>query len=139
MPRKRGSNGTTNNANVNGGGGEGKRDEWKWANLRLSPEDIDILGSSDATLEYLATQCCELADGGIGFTVKPADLGKSRCAILYRPDFPVSGRTLAVSAYADNARDALLTVLYKLDTYGGGDFTGFDVADIPQGIKSRFR
>lgn len=114
-------------------------DEWKWVNIKLSDEDIATLGQSDATLEYVAVSLVALAGDGLGFSVKPTDEGKSICCTIYRPDFPLAGRTLGVSSFSDNVRDAILACIYKLDTYGGGDFSGFDVEDRVSGARPRFR
>jgi len=139
MPRKKGSNGTASNNGGNSNSGEGKRNEWKWANVKFSDEDLDVLAASDQTLEFLSACICALANDGIGVTIKPVDAGKSVCCTLYRPDYPGDGVTLGVSAFGGNVRDALLSVLYKLDNYGGGDFTGFDIEVSSETPKSRFR
>jgi len=139
MPRGAKKNGTTANNGTDNRGGKGSDVKWVWGNCKLSDEDTAELSDSEDTLEYLATCLAGLGNDGFGFTCKPVDKGESHCCTIFRPDFPVAGTTIGVSAFAGNIRDAILACLYKLDTYGGGDFTGFDVESGNTGSKSRFR
>jgi hypothetical protein len=140
MPAKKDvRNGSTGNVNGNGGGSKGSNDGWKWVNVTLSDDDARLLTKSDATLEYLSACGAELADRGYGFKVESTDQGKSVRCVVYRPDFPVRGRIIGVSAYAGNARDAILACLYKLDTYLGGDFSTVGDDDLPETQRPRFR
>jgi len=140
MPRKKGAqNGTNVNNDGNNRGGQGSNAQWQWINIRLSDEDFDVLGGSDATLVNLALSAVSLADDGIGFKIEPTDEGKSIRATLYRSDFPSRGVISGVSSYADNVRDALLAALYKLDVYLGGDFSTIPQEAIRDGSRPRFR
>lgn len=139
MSRKPKANGSASNNGVNGSGSKGSDVKWKWGNCKLSNEDIASLEQSDATLDYLATCIVSLVADGFGVTLKPTDSGKSRCCTIYRPDFPTVGVTVGVSAFGGDIRDAILTCLYKLDNYGGGDFTGFELEGDTEGTRPRFR
>lgn len=139
MPRGKKENGTVTGHGSNNGGGQGSGTKWQWGNCRLSAEDIANLERDTSTLEYLATCLVSLGNDGFGFSCKPADQGKSHNCTIYRPDFPSVGNIVGVSAFGGNIRDAILTCLYKLDTYGGGDFSAFELEDQVSGAKSRFR
>jgi len=139
MSRKSKSNGTTSNNGNDNRGGKGGDAKWVWVNCRLSDEDIAELERSTAEMDYLATCLIALGNDGFGVSIKTVDEGKSKCVTINRPDFPNRGTTVGVSAFGDNLRDAIVTVLYKLDTYGGGDFTEFDVENPSSGSKPRFR
>jgi hypothetical protein len=139
MGRTKKPDGTTTGNGSNSGVGKGGGVKWQWANCRLSDDDIAVLGRSDATLEYVAACLAVLGDDGYGVTIKSVDKGKSRCVTLYRPDFPRTGFTVGVSSFGNNVRDAGLAVLYKLDNYGGGDFTAFDVEGDSDSERPRFR
>jgi hypothetical protein len=139
MPRGKNKNaGANDNGSNNRGGARGDA-KWIWGNCRLSNEDLATLEQSTDTLDYLATCLASLGNDGFGFTCKPVDEGKSHCCTIFRPDFPTSGVTIGVSAFGGNLRDAILTCLYKLDAYGGGDFTGFDVEIGNNSERPRFR
>lgn len=139
MPRGKKTNGTANDNGSNNRSSAGGGTQWKWGNCKLSDEDIATLERDQSTVEYLATCLVALGSDGFGFTCKPVDKGESYCCTIFRPDYPSVGTTVGVSAFAGNIRDAILTCLYKLDNYGGGDFTGFDIENDNQGSKPRFR
>lgn len=138
-PKKDKKNGTVNDNGKHDSGGKGSGTKWVWGNCKLSDQDIATLDGNTSTLDYLATCLVALGNDGYGFTCKPVDQGKSHCCTIFRPDFPNTGTTVGVSAFAGNIRDAILACIYKLDTYGGGDFSGFDVADVDKRPQSRFR
>lgn len=139
MSRKSKSNGTASNNGSNSSSRESSGAKWVWSNCRLSDEDITTLEQSDATLDYLASCLVALGDDGYGVTIKSVDSGKSRCVTIYRPDYPTPGITVGVSSFGSSVRDAILAVLFKLDNYGGGDFTGFDLESAAEGTRPRFR
>jgi len=139
MPRKGKSNGTTADNGRNDDSGTRSNAKWQWGNCRLSNEDIANLDRDTSTLEYLATCLVTLGNDGFGFSCKPVDKGESRNCTIYRPDFPAVGVIVGVSAFGGNIRDAILTCLYKLDTYGGGDFSGFDLEVQDSSARPRFR
>lgn len=139
MSRKAKSNGAASNNGVNRSSRTGGDAKWVWANCKLSDEDNTNLADSETTLEYLATSIVALGNDGLGVTIKPVDSGESICVTIYRPNFPDAGTTVGVSAFAGNIRDAILACLYKLDTYGGGDFSGFDLESGSSGARPRFR
>jgi len=135
---------TKSNASAANNGGTNNRkpkveQRWVWGNCKLTDEDVTALESDSSTLEYLATSLVALGADGFGFTCKPVDSGESHCCTIFRPDFPVVGTTVGVSAFGGNIRDAILSCLYKLDEYGGGDFSGFDLESTASGSKPRFR
>lgn len=139
MPRGKKTNGTANNNGSNNSGGTRGDVKWVWGNCKLSNEDIATLERDTSTIEYLVTCLASLGNDGYGFTCKPVDKGKSHCCTIFRPDYPSDGTTVGVSAFGGDIRDAILTCLYKLDTYGGGDFTGFDLESGDSGARPRFR
>lgn len=139
MPRpEKKKNGTATNGQHYGSGASGDV-KWQWVNCRLSNADISALERDESTVEYLVTCLVALGNDGFGFTCKPVDEGKSQCCTIYRPDHPSVGRTVGVSAFGGSLRDAVLTCLYKLDNYCGGDFTGIDDQDVAESAKPRFR
>lgn len=139
MSRKSKSNGSVTNNGSNSSSGTRGDVKWQWANCRLSDEDIAELEQSADDLDYLATCLIALGDDGYGVSIKTLDEGKSKCVIINRPNYPSNGRTVGVSAFGGNLRDAIVTVLYKLDHYGGGDFTGFDLEAEAESARPRFR
>jgi len=138
MARKK-SNGSVTDNGRNNDRGKGSDVKWVWANCRLSDEDISALEGDGSTLEYLATSLIALGADGFGFSCKPVDEGKSHNCTIYRPDFPNHGTTIGVSAFGGNLRDAILTCLYKLDNYCGGDFSSAEYENDTTGAKPRFR
>lgn len=139
MPRKGKQNGTATGFSGNSGSGEISRNEWKWVNINLTNEDVGVLEQSDATFEYLATSLVSLANDGYGFKVNPDATGESVSCTIYRPNYPSRGVTVGVSAFGTDVRDVILACLYKLDNYGGGDFSGFNLEISLETKKSRFR
>jgi hypothetical protein len=127
-----------NNAGNNNRGARGNA-EWRWINITLRDEDISILATSDATLEYLATCAVVLADDGIGFKIEPADEGKSIRCTIYRPNMGDGNVIVGVSSYSSTVRDTLLACLYKLDTYLGGDFSTIPDEIVHKSERPRFR
>jgi len=140
MPRKKGStSGRTNGLNGANSSSKGSDVEWKWHNIKLTDEDAEFLASSDATLEYLATCACELADNGVRFKIEPTDGGKSIRATLYGPYLDNDAVLVGVSSYAGTVRDALLACLYKFDHYLGGSFSNVVLEDASNRPSTRFR
>jgi hypothetical protein len=139
MPREKKKNGTASDNGVNNGRSAGSGVKWQWGNCKLSNEDISSLERDTSSLEYLASCLVALGADGYGFSCKPVDQGESHCCTIYRPDYPSKGNTVGVSSFGGNIRDAILTCLYKLDHYGGGDFSGFDLEMPAEGTKPRFR
>ena len=139
MPRKKGDPNVNNIVHSNGSKSTSGGNDWKWVNCKLSDSDIDVLDSSDSTLEYLATCCLALADDGYGVTIKPVDSGKTICCTLYRPLDDGRGTIVALSSFGGNVRDAILTTLYKLDTYLGGELTIDHIKDTDNKSRQRFR
>jgi len=139
MPRKRNENGAAKGNGGNRDSGARGNAKWRWANCRLSDEDVATLEGDTSSMEYLATSFVALADDGYGVTIKSVDSGKSICCTVYRPDFPDTGTIVGVSAFGGSVRDAVLTCLYKLDQYGGGDFSGFELDNGADGSRPRFR
>lgn len=139
MPRKKGTQ--TNDKRDRFGDVDSKmhRGEFKWANIRLEPSDIDELERSTSTVEFLATSLCGLASDGYGFSVKPVDKGESICCTIIRSDPDNPGITYGMSSFGGELRDTLLVALYKFDVLLEGSFDGIASFCETSKSKQRFR
>lgn len=139
MPRKKGStNATERNSRFNSSGTV-ERNELKWLNIKLEPDDIVALEQSDATFEYLAASVVGLGNDGIGISIKTLDQGETHCVTLIGSDGTSDSLSFGISSFAGNLRDALLVALYKFDEKLGGDFTNAAHFVSNQKQGSRFR
>lgn len=121
MPRKKGSNVNNTNGSAKLSTSDYDRDSLRWCNIKLEDDDLAALEQSDATLEYLAARLCEISSDGINASIRHVDGGKSVCVSLL---FPVSRgaiRTIGISSFGGNIRDAILCTVYKFDIRLDGD------------------
>lgn len=137
-----------NGDNMNGrkprghGGGLGNSDDkpvkFKWVNIPLTSEDIDLLEQETADLQQLALAFIQLGVRGFGLSVKYDSGRKSYACSIYGPDSLNNMQPCGISGTATDLRDALLVSVFRFNNCLQGSFDGCAAPDaVVQ--PSRFR
>lgn len=139
MPRsKKGQKNDSRTGNTDSDGNL-HRNELRWINIKLTDTDLDALDKSESTFEFLSASIVALAGDGIGVSIRAIDRGESYCVTLIGSDSEGDSISYGLSSFGGSIRDALLTAVYKFDTYLGGSFDGARHLDSAAQQKQRFR
>lgn len=106
------------------GSSDGKSTAFRWINIQLTSEDIDILEGEEASLEQLAYAFIGLGVRGLGLSVKYDSARKSYSVSIYGPDSTNNMQPCGISGAAPDLRDALLVSLYRFNNRLQGSFDG---------------
>lgn len=102
----------------------GKSLPFRWINVPLTDQDIDILEGEEIGLEQLALNLIQLVGSGIGVSVKYDNAGKSYVVSLYGSDQLNDRQPCGISGASPNLRDAILVSLYRFGVKLSGSFDG---------------
>lgn len=97
---------------------------FRWINVTLSDQDLDILERETASLELVASSLVQLVVRGLGISVKYDPVGKSYSCSIYGRDTRNNMQPCGISGRASDVRDAILVSLYRFETGLQGSFDG---------------
>jgi len=106
------------------GNSNGKPAAFRWINVALTAEDIDLLERETANLEQLSLAFIELGVRGFGLSVKYDSARKSYSVSIYGSDMANHNQPCGISGAAADLRDALLVSLFRFNTRLQGSFDG---------------
>jgi hypothetical protein len=95
---------------------------FRWLNIPLTSEDIDLLEREEVTLEQLAFSYISLGMFGLGLSVKYDNARKSYSVSIYRPSDATHLQPVGISGSSSDLRDALLVSLYRFNHCLEGSF-----------------
>jgi len=104
------------------GNSNAKPSTFRWINVTLTAEDIDILERETANLEQLALAFIELGVRGFGLSIKYDSARKSYSVSIYGSDMANNNQPCGISGAAADLRDALLVSLFRFNTCLQGSF-----------------
>jgi hypothetical protein len=102
----------------------GQSAAFRWINVALTTEDIDILERQAINLEQLALHLIQLVGSGYGVSVKYDNARKSYNVSIYGSDNRNGGQPCGISGSATDLRDALLVSLFRFSDKLQGSFDG---------------
>jgi len=106
------------------GNRDAKSTAFRWINISLTSEDLDILEQETASLEQLAYAFIQLGVFGLGLSVKFDSARKSYTVSIYGSDISNNMQPCGISGSATELRDALLVSLYRFNHGLQGSFDG---------------
>ena len=112
---------------VGSGSVDDKSVAFKWVNIPLTDQDLDILEQETADLEQLALAFISLGMQRLGLSVKYDRVRESYSVSIYGRDMGNAEKPCGVSGTAADLRDALCVSLYRFNTCLQGSFDGSTV------------
>jgi len=106
------------------GGSNDKSAPFRWINVQLTSEDINILEGETADLEQLAYAFIQLGVRGLGLSIKYDSARKSYAVSIYGSDSTANMQPCGISGSSPDLRDALLVSLYRFNHCLQGSFDG---------------
>jgi hypothetical protein len=97
---------------------------FRWINLPLTSEDINLLEQEEASLEQLAYAYIQLGVRGFGLSIKFDNTREQYICSIYGSDFSNNNQPCGISGAATQLRDALLVSLYRFNNRLQGSFDG---------------
>lgn len=105
-------------------GSNGQPLPFRWINVSLTAEDLDILEREEANLEQLSCAFIELGVRGFGLSIKYDSARKQYSVSIYGSDMANNNQPCGISGAAADLRDALLVSLFRFNTRLQGSFDG---------------
>lgn len=102
---------------------------FRWLNIALTSEDLNLLERETANLEQLALAFIQLGVLGLGLSIKYDNARKCYNVSIYGSDNANHMQPCGISGSSADLRDALLVSLYRFNSCLQGSFTGSTAED----------
>lgn len=111
------------------GSGNDKPATFRWINITLTDQDLDILGQETASLEQLSLAFVQLGVRGLGLAIKYDRSRATFVCSIYGSDSTNNMQPCGVSGQSSDLRDALLVSLFRFNNRLQGSFDGSTAED----------